>query len=97
MRFLFDLLIFIVYSLLMIMKNIPTKNEMFNEYNKLKTLDDKIDYIKSIRDMDVHNTLNIEYNNIITKLYSDRHSDHIETIEEDQGVWSEFAEEGLLQ
>ena len=97
MRFLFDLLIFIVYSLLMIMKNIPNKNEMFNEYNKLKTLDDKIDYIKSIRDMDVHNTLNIEYNNIITKLYSDRHSDHIETIEEDQGVWSEFAEEGLLQ
>ena len=97
MRFLFDLLIFIVYSLLMIMKNIPTKNEMFNEYNKLKTLDDKIDYMKSIRDMDINNTLNIEYNNIITKLYSDRHSDHIETIEEDQGVWSEFAEEGLLQ
>ena len=97
MRFLFDLLIFIVYSLLMIMKNIPTKNEMFNEYNKLKTLDDKIDYMKSIRDMDIHNTLNIEYNNIITKLYSDRHSDHIETIEEDQGVWSEFALEGLLQ
>ena len=97
MRFLFDFIIFIVYSLLMIMKNIPTKNEMFNEYNKLKTLDDKIDYIKSIRDMDVHNTLNIEYNNIITKLYSDRHSDHIETIEEDQGVWSEFALEGLQQ
>jgi len=97
MRFLFDLLIFIVYSLLMIMKNIPTKNEMFNEYNKLKTLDEKIDYMKSIRDMDIHNTLNIEYNNIITKLYSDRHSDHIETIEEDQGVWSEFAEEGLQQ
>ena len=97
MRFLFDLLIFIVYSLLMIMKNIPNKNEMFNEYNKLKTLDDKIDYIKSIRDMDVHNTLNIEYNNIITKLYSDRHSDHIETIVEDQGVWSEFALEGLQQ
>ena len=97
MRFLFDLLIFIVYSLLMIMKNIPTKNEMFNEYNKLKTLDDKIDYMKSIRDMDIHNTLNIEYNNIITKLYSDRHSDHIETIEEDQGVWSEFALEGLQQ
>ena len=81
----------------MIMKNIPTKNEMFNEYNKLKTLDEKIDYMKSIRDMDIYNTLNIEYNNIITKLYSDRHSDHIETIEEDQGVWSEFAEEGLLQ
>ena len=97
MRFLFDLLIFIVYSLLMIMKNIPSKNEMFNEYNKLKTLDEKIDYMKSIRDMDIHNTLNIEYNNIITKLYSDRHSDHIETIEEDQGVWSEFALEGLQQ
>ena len=97
MYFLFDFIIFIVYSLLMIMKNIPTKNEMFNEYNKLKTLDDKIDYMKSIRDMDIHNTLNIEYNNIITKLYSDRHSDHIETIEEDQGVWSEFALEGLQQ
>ena len=97
MRFLFDLLIFIVYSLLMIMKNIPTKNEMFNEYNKLKTLDDKIDYVKSIRDMDIHNTLNIEYNNIITKLYSDRHSAHIETIEEDQGIWSEFALEVLQQ
>ena len=97
MRFLFDLLIFIVYSLLMIMKNIPTRNEMFSEFAKLTTLDDKIDYIKSIRDMDIHNTLNIEYNNIITKLYSDRHSDHIETIEEDQGVWSEFAEEGLQQ
>ena len=80
MYFLFDFTIFIVYSLLMIMKNIPTKNEMFNEYNKLKTLDDKIDYMKSIRDMDIHNTLNIEYNNIITKLYSDRHSDHIETV-----------------
>ena len=97
MRFLFDFIIFIVYSLLMIMKNIPTKNEMFNEYNKLKTLDDKIDYMKSIRDMDIHNTLNIEYNNIITKLYSDRHSDHIQTIEEDQGIWSEFALEGLQQ
>ena len=97
MYFLFDFLIFIVYSLLMIMKNIPTKNEMFNEYNKLKTLDDKIDYMKSIRDMDIHNTLNIEYNNIITKLYSDRHSDHIQTIEEDQGIWSEFALEGLQQ
>lgn len=81
----------------MIMKNIPTKNEMFNEYNKLITLDDKIDYMKSIRDMDIHNTLNIEYNNIITKLYSDRHSDHIQTIEEDQGIWSEFALEGLQQ
>ena len=78
----------------MIMKNIPTKNEMFNEYNKLKTLDDKIDYVKSIRDMDIHNTLNIEYNNIITKLYSDKQSQE-ET--DDQGVWSEFALEGLQQ
>jgi hypothetical protein len=42
----------------------------------------------------MYNTLKLEYDNIITKLYSDKQS---QEVEEDQGVWSEFAEEGLLQ
>tara|TARA_Y100001937_G_C7073554_1_gene309510 strand:+ start:263 stop:457 length:195 start_codon:yes stop_codon:yes gene_type:complete len=58
----------------MIKENIPTKNEMFEDYYKLNTIDEKIEYIKSIRDMDINHTLNIEYNNIITKLYSDKQS-----------------------
>ena len=57
----------------MIMKNIPTKNEMFVEFSNCESIDERIEYIKSIRDMDIHNTLNIEYNNIITGLYSDKH------------------------
>ena len=73
---------------------IPTKNEMFAEFTNCKNIDERIEYVKSIRDVDVNNTLNIEYNNIITKLYSDKQS---QEVEEDQGVWSEFAEEGLLQ
>jgi len=73
---------------------IPTKNEMFAEFANCENIDERIEYIKSIRDVDVNNTLNIEYNNIITKLYSDKQS---QEVEEDQGVWSEFAEEGLLQ
>ena len=44
--------------------------------------------------MDINHTLNIEYDNIITKLYSDKQSQE-ET--DDQGVWSEFALEGLQQ
>ena len=74
--------------------NIPTKNEMFAEFANCKNIDERIEYVKSIRDVDVNNTLKIEYNNIITKLYSDKQS---QEVEEDQGVWSEFAEEGLLQ
>ena len=73
---------------------IPTKNEMFAEFANCENIDERIEYIKSIRDVDVNNTLNIEYNNIITKLYSDKQS---QEVEEDQGVWSEFAEEGLNQ
>jgi len=73
---------------------IPTKNEMFAEFANCENIDERIEYIKSIRDVDVNNTLNIEYNNIITKLYSDKQS---QEVKEDQGVWSEFAEEGLLQ
>ena len=47
---------------------------MFEEYNKLNTIDEKIEYVKSIRDLDIYNTLKLEYNNIITKLYSDKQS-----------------------
>ena len=91
MHFLFDFLLFIVYIIPMINNK---NNELFSEYNKLKTIDEKIAYIKSIRDMDINHTLNIEYDNIITKLYSDKQSQE-ET--DDQGVWSEFALEGLQQ
>ena len=73
---------------------IPTKNEMFAEFANCKTYDEKIAYVKSIRDVDVNHTLKIEYDNIITKLYSDKQS---QELTDDQGVWSEFAEEGLLQ
>ena len=50
------------------------KNKMFEDYYKLKSFDEKIEYVKSIRDVDVNRTLNIEYDNIITKLYSDKQS-----------------------
>ena len=51
---------------------IPTKNEIFAEFAKCKTYDEKIEYVKSLRDVDVNHTLKLEYNNIITKLYSDK-------------------------
>jgi len=58
----------------MTIQSLPSKNEMFEEYNKLKSFDEKIEYVKSIRDLDIYNTLKLEYNNIITKLYSDKQS-----------------------
>lgn len=56
----------------MTIQSLPSKNEMFEEYNKLKSFDEKIEYVKSLRDLDIYNTLKLEYNNIITKLYSDK-------------------------
>ena len=53
----------------MTIQSLPSKNEMFEEYNKLKSFDEKIEYVKSLRDLDIYNTLKLEYNNIITKLY----------------------------
>ncbi len=53
---------------------IKEKNEIFVEYQNCKTTQDKIDYLKSLRDVDTHNTLGIEYDNLITKLYSDEQS-----------------------
>ena len=73
---------------------LPAQNEIFAEYANCKTYDEKIEYVKSLRDVDVNHTLNIEYDNIITKLYSDKQS---QEVTDDQGVWSEFALEGLQQ
>ena len=54
-----------------------------------------VDFLPELYDFQWNNnTLKLEYDNIITKLYSDKQS---QEVEEDQGVWSEFAEEGLLQ
>ena len=64
----------------MIKENIPTKNEMFDEYNNLNTIDEKIEYVKSIGDMDIFNTLKLEYDNIITHLYSTKQSQSQEAI-----------------
>jgi len=69
-HFFLDLYIDLVYSILMIKE----KNEIFVEYQNCKTTQDKIDYLKSLRDVDTNNTLGIEYDNLITKLYSDEQS-----------------------
>ena len=64
----------------MIKENIPTKNEMFDEYNNLNTIDEKIEYVKSIKHMDMFNTLKLEYDKIITHLYSTKQSQSQEAI-----------------
>tara|TARA_Y100001972_G_scaffold3323_1_gene3734 strand:- start:375 stop:611 length:237 start_codon:yes stop_codon:yes gene_type:complete len=74
-----------------IMNTIPSKNEIFEEYNNLKSIDEKIEYVKSLKYVDIYNTIKINYDNIINRLSAEKQS------QEDQGVWSEFAEEGLLQ
>ncbi len=73
------------------MNTIPSKNEIFEEYNNLKSIDEKIEYVKSLKYVDIYNTIKINYDNIINRLSAEKQS------QEDQGVWSEFAEEGLLQ
>ena len=40
---------------------IKEKNEIFVEYQNCKTTQDKIDYLKSLRDVDTNNTLGIEF------------------------------------
>jgi len=73
------------------MNTIPSKNEIFEEYNNLKSIDEKIEYVKSLQYVDIYNTIKINYDNVIKRLSAEKQS------QEDQGVWSEFAEEGLLQ
>ena len=53
---------------------------MFDEYNNLNTIDEKIEYVKSIRHMDIFNTLKLEYDNIITHFYSTKPSQSQEAI-----------------
>ena len=72
-------------------KTLPSKNEIFEEYNNLKSIDEKIEYVKSLKYVDIYNTIKINYDNVIKRLSAEKQS------QEDQGVWSEFAEEGLLQ
>ena len=73
------------------MNPVPSKNEIFEEYNNLKSIDEKIEYVKSLQYVDIYNTIKINYDNVIKRLSAEKQS------QEDQGVWSEFAEEGLLQ
>ena len=73
------------------MNTVPSKNEIFEEYNNLKSIDEKIEYVKSLQYVDIYNTIKINYDNVIKRLSAEKQS------QEDQGVWSEFAEEGLLQ
>ena len=73
------------------MNTVPSKNEIFEEYNNLKSIDEKIEYVKSLKYVDIYNTIKINYDNVIKRLSAEKQS------QEDQGVWSEFAEEGLLQ
>ena len=56
----------------MTIQTLPSKNEMFEEYNKLKSFDEKIEYVKSLRDLDIYNTIKIEYDNVINRLYSEK-------------------------
>ena len=51
---------------------LPTKNKMFEEYNNLQSIDEKIEYVKSLKYLDIYHTLKLEYDNIIAKLYSDK-------------------------
>ena len=57
---------------IMNLSELPSKNEMFEEYKKLKSFDEKIEYVKSLRDLDIYHTIKIEYDNVINRLYSEK-------------------------
>ena len=48
--------------------------ELYDKFNSMTTVEEKISFLKSCRD-DKSLKLNIEYDNIITKLYSDQQSE----------------------
>ena len=48
--------------------------ELFNKFNSMTTVEEKISFLKSCRD-DKSIKFNIEYDNIITMLYSDQQSE----------------------
>jgi len=49
---------------------LPSKNEIFEEYNNLKSIDEKIEYVKSLQYLDIYNTIKINYDNVIKRLSS---------------------------
>jgi hypothetical protein len=49
---------------------LPSKNEMFEEYNNLKSIDEKIEYVKSLQYLDIYQTIKINYDNVIKRLSS---------------------------
>tara|TARA_B100000519_G_scaffold89824_1_gene77854 strand:- start:223 stop:393 length:171 start_codon:yes stop_codon:yes gene_type:complete len=51
-----------------------TKQQLFDKFNSMTSFEEKISFLKSCRD-DKSLKLNIEYDNIITKLYSDQQSE----------------------
>jgi hypothetical protein len=52
------------------MNTVPSKNEIFEEYNNLKSIDEKIEYVKSLQYVDIYNTIKINYDNVIKRLSS---------------------------
>ena len=51
-------------------KTLPSKNEIFEEYNNLKSIDEKIEYVKSLKYVDIYHTIKINYDNVIKRLSS---------------------------
>ena len=49
---------------------LPSKNEIFEEYNNLKSIDEKIEYVKSLKYLDIYQTIKINYDNVIKRLSS---------------------------
>lgn len=49
---------------------LPSKNEIFEEYNNLKSIDEKIEYVKSLQYLDIYQTIKINYDNVIKRLSS---------------------------
>ena len=49
---------------------LPSKNEIFEEYNNLKSIDEKIEYVKSLKYVDIYHTIKINYDNVIKRLSS---------------------------
>ena len=51
-------------------KTLPSKSEIFEEYNNLKSIDEKIEYVKSLKYVDIYHTIKINYDNVIKRLSS---------------------------
>ena len=58
---------------------LPSKNEIFEEYNNLKSIDEKIEYVKSLQYLDIYNTIKINYDNVIKRLSAEKQSQELKT------------------